>query len=714
MIGDRLRSIRALPPRAIGGRAALAVSRRWHAARERQRDLANGSFAPGSPDGALHIVCDPVPRERLQPHRSWIDRAAALFADHRFDLLGSGWVQVAHGIRCKGTDGARYDPATAVSADPDGNWLDGRINPANREESRRLWQLIDPGYTPIDWQLDFKSGFRWREDGWSGDIRFGDRDGVDVKLPWELARMQHLLVLAWAHRLSSLPESDGAPMVREFRNQVLDFMATNPPRFGVNWCCAMDVAIRAANWVVAYGLFRAHGAAFDRPFEAALARSLVEHGRHVVSHLEFYPEGRSNHYLADIAGLLFIAACLPGTAESDGWLAFALQELVGETAYQFNPDGSNFEGSTCYHRLSLELATYATALATGLPRERLEGLSGTVGEHFRSRPKRPLVRPITAPGPDHAGRLQRAAGFATHIARADGTAVQIGDNDNGRFLKPHPVYRGEPPAENQLDHRGVIAAVGALMENGTDDGDRLDGVLTVVLARGRKLAGDAQTDPAAKCRIGTPEDFARLADPEASTAELVVPGGRLCDGLALFGYPDFGLWIFRSDRLLLTVRCGAACSPRAGGSHAHNDQLAIDLTVDGEPWITDPGSYLYCPPLDRRNRWRSVTAHAAPQWPGREPGRLDLGAFRMRDDAKARCLYFGPHGFVGEHWGYGAPVRRRIALTDEGIVISDSGLPNAAPAGPVRCVGKCAMQRHFAIAVPCSPGYGEIQPAGMP
>ena len=57
-----------------------------------------------------------------------------------------------------------------------------------------------------------------------------------------------------------------------------------------------------------------------------------------------------------------ICACLPPTPETDGWLAFAAREVKGETAYQFNADGSNFEGSACYHRLSLEMATYAAAV----------------------------------------------------------------------------------------------------------------------------------------------------------------------------------------------------------------------------------------------------------------------------------------------------------------------------------------------------------------
>ena len=39
-------------------------------------------------------------------------------------------------------------------------------------------------------------------------IRFGDIDGADIKVPWELARLHHLVYLAYAHRLANRNEPD--------------------------------------------------------------------------------------------------------------------------------------------------------------------------------------------------------------------------------------------------------------------------------------------------------------------------------------------------------------------------------------------------------------------------------------------------------------------------------------------------------------------------
>ena len=134
-----------------------------------------------------------------------------------------------------------------------------------------------------------------------------------------------------------------------FRNQVLDFVATNPPRYGVNWRSTMEVAIRVANWILAYDLLRTYGAEWDREFERVFLRSVVEHGRHIAANLERSPAWRNNHYLANLAGLVFVAAHLPPNPERARWWRTAAAGLAGEIEHQFLPDGAHFEASTGYH-----------------------------------------------------------------------------------------------------------------------------------------------------------------------------------------------------------------------------------------------------------------------------------------------------------------------------------------------------------------------------
>jgi hypothetical protein len=148
------------------------------------------------------------------------------------------------------------------------------------------------------------------------------------------------------------------------------------------------------------------------------------------------------------------------------------------------------------------------------------------------------------------------------------------------------------------------------------------------------------------------------------------PGSDLRDGLRCIAYPDFGLYLFRSARLYLAVRCGSN-GQNGNGGHAHNDQLGIELNVDGRDILTDPGTYLYTALPERRNAYRSVKAHFAPYVAGKEPGDLTKGLFTLGNEAQARAFYFGPNGFIGAHQGYGVPVYRGIALEASRIVITD-------------------------------------------
>ncbi len=716
-------------------RAVGLLGRIADAAINRQRDRQRTTYCEDAPAGDLPRLIGAVPLNLLRLAASWIVPAADFYRRHHFDLLGSGWLEVVHGMACSGVEGRRYPSAPLIDIDHDGNWLAGRINAANLATSQRIWRQTEADYRSIDWHLDFKSGYRWRESHWAADTPIGHLPAVDAKLPWELSRMQHLAVLAWAYTLARNGHAALAPAssyLMAFRNQVLDFIATNPPRFGINWRCTMDVAIRAANWVIAHDLFRSFGARFDDAFTAVLKASLVDHGRYIIEHLEFYPEGRGNHYLANIAGLAFVAAGLPRSGETDCWLAFAVQELCEETTYQFGVDGANFEASTSYHRLAAEMVVFASALVTGLPAAKREALANANPAALHTRPPRYLVgRPRLEPS--HFARLALMAEFSRAVTKPSARVAQIGDNDSGRFFKLHPTFAARSAAEarlfyanlesyrgltedgvyldeESLDHRPLIAAIGTLIDRrdlvAFAGGHWLDAAVVAALCDGRRgMADTAMVNEATTRRASRhgPGFIAPLSGPER-TVEIVAPGGNLRSGMRLEGFADFGLWMFRSDRVFLAIRCGSI-GHGGRGAHAHNDQLSIELAIDGEDWIADPGSYLYTPFPRLRNAYRSVHAHYAPSFGRREPGRLDLGDFWLGDESQARCLAFDENGFVGEHSGFGQPVRRTIAIGVTSIMIHDQGA--SVVADVIRCVGRRALAVRFPPSVPFSPGYGK-------
>jgi hypothetical protein len=745
---ERLRRAATLPPYEVLQKALAKAQRSYHWRRERERDFRACTFDSGEvPSGPLasffgryptDAVVDPVALGAVGTH----------YLAHRFDLLGSGWVGVRHGMECRGLEGHRYDVSRPCTPDPEGAWLEALVTPGNLIESQRIWRLVDPGYQAIDWQRDFKSGYRWSERTWYRDIAYGHLPGVDVKVPWELARMQHLPQLAGVEaladpgRVAALPSGRYA---REFRNQVLDFIATNPPRFGVNWATTMDVAIRVANWLAAYDLFRASGTEFDSVFETVFRRSVLQHGRHIVANLEWTVELRGNHYLANVVGLLFVAAYLPRSAETDVWLAFAVQQVIAEAEYQFTSDGANFEASTCYHRLSAEQLIYTTALILGFGPDQIAALRDYDHRQLDTTPSpRPGPMPLYLTAgrqsplpPGYLERVERMAEFTMHITKPNGRVPQIGDNDSGRFLKLVPRFRSHSTAaararytsldgytglpqdstyweEDHLDHTHLIAAAHGLFRRSdfAESAGDSAGQSRIVADLARDLvlpSMGGQEYPAERVRIGEAGTIARLeARLGAMGAEhyrhlaITLPGTGLWDGLQLLAYPDFGLYLFRSSSLYLAVRCGPIGQNGLGG-HAHNDQLHVELTVNGEDWIADPGTYVYTPLPIRRNEYRSTRAHFTPRMVGPEPARLDLGLFRLGGESRASCLYWGPEGFAGAVQSGRRTATCIVRPRDDAVIVV-----HAAEGSRLEEVEQ-ADWRSLYPAVAYSPGYGIVR-----
>ncbi len=279
----------------------------------------------------------------------------------------------------------------------------------------------------IDWCCDFKTGFRWPQ-GYVKDMVLVDPSfKADIKIPWELSRGYQLIRLAQAFWLT-----DDERFAREAMDQWHAWVEGNPVLRTCNWGNAMEAAIRIANWCVVFTLTRESAAQTTQVRERFL-RSALEHGRFIASNLERsegYPT--SNHYLADLVGLVYLGVLTPYFKESAAWLEIGLRGLESEVLIQVGADGLGYEGSINYHRLVGELLLCAFELA----RENGHALSETAWT-----------------------RVVSMAEATLHYTRPDGRVPLIGDVDNGR------LHRLTPEAPD--DHRSFLGLASAL--TGRDD-----------------------------------------------------------------------------------------------------------------------------------------------------------------------------------------------------------------------------------------------------
>lgn len=201
----------------------------------------------------------------------------------------------------------------------------------------------------VSWNRDYKTGVTWKNQYYR-DINYVNfQDKSDVKIPWEISRMQWLIPLGQAYLLTG--EEKYAVFVKE---TLEDWIAENTYAHSVNWTCTMEVALRIIVWEWFFHVF-ANSKAWALPdFRFKFLKSLYLHSFFTERNLE-KSDVNGNHYTADGAGLVFAGLFFKGYGQADQFLNVGLDILTREIELQVFPDGVDFEASVPYHRLVTEL-----------------------------------------------------------------------------------------------------------------------------------------------------------------------------------------------------------------------------------------------------------------------------------------------------------------------------------------------------------------------
>ncbi|MCH7642884.1 MAG: alginate lyase family protein [Chloroflexi bacterium] len=519
--------------------------------------------------------------------------------NHSFDLLGSGPTVPDYSLEAAGAFGSRYSQAPGPEKEAvqlermrtlvrtSGAFLQS-LGPANRDDpdGRQAEGLSD--YRPIDWHVDFKSGYRWDPGTWWLDARVAPSPGVDIKVPWELSRSHHLVAIALAGAADGRKE-EAADAVSL---QIIDWIAANPVRFGVNWRSPMDVSIRAANWIWALSILGTE--AFPRPFLWLAAKSLYQHGQFIEANLDFEHISPDNHYLADIVGLLHVGAALPGIPEASAWFALCFQELERQMAHTVLPDGLSYEGSTGYHRLVAEMFSLGALVSVNLP----DAVRASALSPVRARRRSPRVAPDewdfdprsrTVFSDRFWSRLTAMIQATRDLTKPNGLVPQFGDQDNSRFVRfdwPGTVTDGRL-VEEPHDHRHLSALAGPMLDISSDEQPSkypVDAAVGHALWEGRSRPTVRQI---------AASDVQRFSG--ADTDVTWFPSGGIC--------------VMRNASAWIAIRIGTAGAVSPTG-HTHDDLLSFVLNVGGHDFIVDPGSGVYTADSSLRNALRASSAHS--------------------------------------------------------------------------------------------------------
>lgn len=184
---------------------------------------------------------------------------------------------------------------------------------------------------------------------------------------------------------------------------------------------------------------------------------------------------------------------------------------------------------------------------------------------------------------------------------------------------------------------------------------------------------------AAMAFLGTPSPVA-ATDPHLRDAIFgEAAEGDVEDAGGLTTFPDGGYSVLAGPRFKLVMDHGAL-GYLSIAAHGHADALSILLSIDGEPVLVDPGTYLYHSGGAWRDWFRSTRAHNTLTIAGADQSVMS-GAFNWSHKADARLIEASDTAIRAGHDGYagrlGATHRRQVRLTQDGLRVEDevSGKP---------------------------------------
>ena len=434
-------------------------------------------------------------------------------------------------------------------------------------------------YRKIAWRKDIKSDYSFDQTHIGSDTIENLPNGIDIKIPWELARMQHWPQMA----LYGVKHDEKQKCIlREFENQLNDFMECNPVGAGIHFYCAMEIAIRAINLLISYDIISQYKkATFSDKFEKQFLSYLYAHVHGIILRLEKnYITGHTgNHYLTDLCGLLWLSMYFESPPLQNIRSAIC-EEFITEYFKQFNDDGSNYECSTGYHMLSSEIA----------------GLS-----LFAINKLEPSILSFRV-----WQRLYKIRSVIDIFEARNGRIIQIGDNDSGRILKLYPNYYGNK--ENCLDPQEIKNLLDYLLKQKREN--NYADLLSAFRNNNFPITdSDSTTSNKATGEI-TDGDTMVFLGKELNQKNWEVKAA-LGSIRALYYLSDFGLVKIVCENADIFIRT----VPKyylMDVSHAHDDVFSFEIVFQDGRIGEDLGSVVYTSDKERRRLFSSSAAHDVP------------------------------------------------------------------------------------------------------
>ena len=217
-----------------------------------------------------------------------------------------------------------------------------------------VWYPIGLDY---DWLTNPDNGYKYDvSKHWTQVEDFSTQAG-DIKYVWEKSRFSFLYTII---RYDFHFQKDNSSFVFD---QILDWIKKNPLNCGPNYKCSQEISLRVLNWFFALNYYKNHSSLTEEIFQTIL-NSIFWQTKHIFSNIHFSRIAvRNNHAITETLTLYLIGMLFPEFPDAAKWKKKGKKWFEEEIKYQIAEDGTYLQFSMNYHRVVVQLLTWAIVLA---------------------------------------------------------------------------------------------------------------------------------------------------------------------------------------------------------------------------------------------------------------------------------------------------------------------------------------------------------------
>lgn len=208
-----------------------------------------------------------------------------------------------------------------------------------------------------DWLQNPATGHQYPKDQHWTEVEDFSAAAGDIKYTWEKSRFSFL------YPLIRYDYHSGEDQAEEVFAEIDSWIAANGINQGPNYKCSQEISLRILNWTFALYYYADHSSLTEARWQR-IQHAIYWQIKHVYSNIHFSRISvRNNHAITETLLLYLAGHLFPFFPEAKTWKRRGKAWFEEEIAYQVYEDGTYLQFSHNYHRVVVQLMSWAFFLA---------------------------------------------------------------------------------------------------------------------------------------------------------------------------------------------------------------------------------------------------------------------------------------------------------------------------------------------------------------